>query len=104
MLEGDNTETAQRSAWRFQDVRIRHFHDLNRLAGKVIAHSIGAAGYTAWDMYLFYSIGNVWAESFLAPFDWAHQLDGVWAHPDHFAWGDDLNKRLAHIMSRLLKE
>ncbi len=102
MLPGDNAASAAESAKRFQDPRLRHFHDPNRLAGRVLAKSIGAAGHTAWDMYLFYGKEAEWIAGPPSPVDWVHQLDDEWAGSDHHAWGDGLKPKLRKLLEAIL--
>ena len=103
MLVGDNIRTANFASNIFQEDRVMQFHDPNKLAGKLIAESLGAGNAVAWDMYLFYEKGSQWAERPPFPLDWAHQLDDAWADPNHFAWGENLIVRLREIVNRLIK-
>lgn len=102
MLAGDNAETASISAKIFEDSQARQFHDPNHLLGKAIAESFGAENAIAWDIYLFYDKGSEWTEDLPVPLDWAHQLDDLWANPDHNAWGEALPARLSQIVNKLL--
>ncbi len=104
MLATDNATTANFASNIFQDDRAIQFHDPSKLAGKIIAESLGAQHAVAWDMYLFYEKGSQWAERPPLPLDWAHQLDHAWADPNRFAWGDGLIVRLREIVNDLTKE
>ena len=103
MLTRDNESTARNAAGMFINQRVMQFHDPNRLAGKAIAESLGAAGAVAWDMYLFYSKESKWEKKPPAPLAWVHQLDDSWADKDHFAWGEELSERLHQIMRKLIE-
>jgi hypothetical protein len=100
MLANDNESAARRAADSIRHPRIRHFHDPRRLAGQVIAESLGAPGETAWDTYLFYAKSSEWREKPPVPVDWAHQNSEGW-DPAHFAWDGDLRLRLEEICERL---
>jgi len=103
MLAGDNEASVSNSAKIFESEQVRQFYDPNKVAGKIIAESIGANNMIAWDTYLFYDKGTEWKEHPPTPLDWAHQLDDLWADPLHFAWGKDLVVRLQEIMNSLIE-
>src|SRR5437867_1686699 len=103
MLPADDEAAARAAAPLVTDMRARHFFDADRRVGEAVARSLGtqgAAGQTAWDMYLFYDPAARWAQrrgaasgrlrndghdgtappAAPAPADWLHQLRGrAWA-------------------------
>src|SRR5262245_17133443 len=101
MLPGDDLAAAREAAGLVRDPRAHHFYDAERRVGQAVASSLGregAAGQTAWDMYLFYNKGARWpsasdgaAVAPPRPTDWLHQLRGrVWADPQRWRWGEAL--------------
>ncbi len=107
MLEGDSEEAAILSAATFSgDSRFEQFYDPNQLVGKSVAQSLGVEeDVVAWDIYLFYGIGELWTESPPIPVEWMHQLvNSEWADPAHLYRGEDLINRLRDVTLRLLSE
>ncbi len=101
MLSSDNARAARQAARLIADARAKHFYDPKGRVGKTIARSLGEPDQTAWDMYLFYAVGERWSETPPPPLAWVHQLSESWA--DHYRFGDDLETELARIAERLLK-
>jgi hypothetical protein len=66
MLAGDNLDAARSASEAFRG--LAQFWDSNAALGKELAHSIGADGWTAWDVYVVYPPGAEWtAQGLPAP-------------------------------------
>lgn len=105
ILETDSELAARQAAEEFaQDPRVSHFHDAEGRVGRAIARSLGAgAGKVAWDIYLFYERGSVWAEDPPVPVAWMHQLEeSRWADPARLHCGEDLVWELDRTLKRLI--
>jgi hypothetical protein len=63
MLDNDERPSAEKAADAFRDRPIPQFWDGEQKLGSEIAHSLGADGWTAWDIYLFYPPGVEWGDS-----------------------------------------
>ena len=102
MLPLDNKVTASIMALTMRAACVRHFHDPDKLAGNVIARSLGAPGKVAWDIYLFYPKGIEWKESPPSPVIWAHQLSpSSWADPSRYYRREKLTEELHRAMDQL---
>ncbi len=101
MLKDDSETTAKNMTSIFTDHRVRQFYDSNKLSGKIIAEGLGWEGMVAWDIYLFYPAGSVWAAIPPASRYWMHQIKESWADRDRFHTGDDLLNELSTAMKRL---
>lgn len=101
MLQGDSESSAEESARIFSDHPVRQFYDPNQQAGKAVAESVGWRGQVAWDIYLFYPVGGIWAKGPPTPSVWMHQLSEPWSDREHYRSGDDLVKALLETMKRL---
>lgn len=66
------------------------FWDGDRIAARAVATTIGAAGETAWDMYLFFGAAVIWEDGVPIPLTWVHQLPASWADPAKMACGPHL--------------
>lgn len=62
MLDSDERPSAEKAAAAFHDRPIPQFWDGEQKYGAEIAHSLGADGWTAWDIYLFYPPGVEWTD------------------------------------------
>jgi hypothetical protein len=62
MLDNDERPSAEKAADAFRDHPIRQFWDADQKYGSEVAHSLGADGWTAWDIYLFYPPGVEWTD------------------------------------------
>ncbi len=100
MLSPDSAAAAKQAARLVTDTRVRHFYDPKRQVGKSIALSFGVSDQVAWDVYLFYAIGEKWDKLLPQPIAWAHQLSDTWI--DHYHHGADLEAELHKIAERLL--
>jgi hypothetical protein len=103
MLPEDSIEAARPTIKVLDDGRIQHFYDPNQKTGKEIAISVGWAGNTAWDIYLFYRPFVEWAETPPKPIYWMHQLTDSWATKDKYRTGGDLKNELSIAMGELVK-
>lgn len=104
ILEKDNLNAALPSTKTLNDKRVHHFYDDRKIAGKIIADSVGWKGNVAWDIYLFYSPNVKWAESLPEPNFWVHQLRDDWATKRTFRTGMDLKIELAATMRILFSK
>lgn len=100
MLPADKWPAVQIAASIFEPyAHATQFHDPGRVIGSAVAASIGAPGRIAWDMYLFYGAGALWAERAPRPLDWAHQLgEDEWADPGRYYWREALPAALRSKM------
>lgn len=62
MLDGDELSNAQTASDAFRDHPIPQFWDGDQKYGHEIARSLGADGWIAWDIYLFYPPGVEWTD------------------------------------------
>jgi hypothetical protein len=67
MLDGDELRAAGEASERFRDLPGPQFWDGETKLGTEVARSIGASGWTAWDIYLFYPPGAEWTDLGLPP-------------------------------------
>lgn len=103
MVVGDSQATADDIARTIADARAEHWYDVDHIAGRAIARSIGGAGEIAWDTYLLYPPASEWAELAPPPYDWAHQLDVTsFADPSRYRSGVALNAKLHKWMKKLV--
>jgi hypothetical protein len=104
MLPEDSLETALPTIRSLSDSRIQHFYDPKQVSGKEIALSVGWAGHTAWDIYLYYPPIVKWTESPPKPASWMHQVSDEWARNEHYHTGDSLKHKLDVSLKTLLEE
>ena len=102
MLPEDTEATARHSARLFDDPRLRQFYDVERRVGRAIARSLGFPDEVAWDIYLFYQKGQIWADSPPMRYAWVHQMSAGWAGATHRCCGKLLDAELRTTMERLL--
>jgi hypothetical protein len=62
MVDDDELPAANEASKRFADVPGPQFWDGDQKLGDAIGRSIGADGWTAWDVYLFYAPGAEWTD------------------------------------------
>jgi hypothetical protein len=62
MLDGDELPAAEKAADAFRDHAIPQFWDGDTKYGNEVARSLGADGWVAWDIYLFYPPGAEWTD------------------------------------------
>jgi hypothetical protein len=67
MLDGDEQSAAIDASAQFRDAHAPQFWDGAQKLGKEVGRSLGAAGWTAWDIYLFYPPGAEWTDAGLPP-------------------------------------
>ena len=78
MLDGDELAAAVAASERFRNPPVSQFWDGDAKLGKEVARSVGAPGWTAWDIYLFYPPGAEWTDQGLpAPDAALAQAGGV---------------------------
>jgi hypothetical protein len=99
MIDSDAESTAIVAAQSIDDDRVQHFYDPDRLVGKAMAQRLSQRDVIAWDIYMFYSVGNVWRLRPPMPIAWVHQMGDHW--PEHYRWENDLVKELDQIVERL---
>ena len=76
MLEGDDRRAAVKQASLFQDQRITHYWDGERVLASLVSQALNLAAPFAWDIYLLYSPGKTWHdEEMPQPDFWMHQLN-----------------------------
>jgi hypothetical protein len=63
MLDADELPLALTASAAFRDVAVPQFWDGGKLFGNEVARSLGAGGWTAWDIYLFYPPGVEWTDA-----------------------------------------
>jgi hypothetical protein len=63
MLDGDELPSAEKASEAFRDHPIAQFWDGDQKYGNEIARSLGADGWIAWDIYLFYPPGVEWTDT-----------------------------------------
>lgn len=76
MFPGDSREWAKTRASEFNDKRLIHYWDGERLTGKEWQKVLGTKS-LAWDVYLLYGASSQWDKEPAAPDFWMHQLGGV---------------------------
>jgi hypothetical protein len=75
MMTDDDFAAANTQQEFFQDSRVEHYWDADKVLGKIIADSMFKNTPIAWDLYLLYQPGAQWDnEKFPAPDFWMHQL------------------------------
>jgi hypothetical protein len=78
MVDNDELPAANEASLRFTDVPGRQFWDGEGKLGAEVGRSVGAPGWTAWDIYLFYPPGVEWTDQGLpAPEAALAQAGGV---------------------------
>lgn len=97
MLPTDTLEEAEHYSRTMVHTCSRHFYDATQGVGNTVAKSLGYAGQTAWDTYLFYSPGSEWDILPPQPSAWVHQLSGQ-LDPDRLRWREQLSQTLEEIM------
>jgi hypothetical protein len=63
MFDGDELAAADEASSRFRDAAVPQFWDGAKKLGKEVGRSVGADGWTAWDIYLFYPPGAEWTDA-----------------------------------------
>jgi hypothetical protein len=75
MMADDDFEAAITQQDLFQDNRVQHYWDADKVLGKIIADSMLENTPSAWDIYLLYQPGAIWDNGdFPNPDIWMHQL------------------------------
>lgn len=75
IMADDDISAAINQRGVFQDSRVQHYWDAEKVLGKIIADSMLENTPTAWDIYLLYQPGSQWKnEKFPVPDFWMHQL------------------------------
>ena len=78
MFDGDEVPGAGEASKRFRDLPVPQFWDGDEKLGEEVGRSLGAKGWTAWDVYLFYPPGPEWTDAGLpAPEAALAQAGGV---------------------------
>jgi len=78
MLDADELPLADKASARFGDLDVSQFWDGAKKLGNEVGHSVGADGWTAWDVYLVYAPGAEWTAAGLpAPAAALAQAGGV---------------------------
>ncbi len=62
MLARDELPEAEKASEAFRDHPIPEFWDGDKKYGNEVARSLGADGWVAWDIYLFYPPGVEWTD------------------------------------------
>lgn len=62
MLDGDELPSALTASEAFRNSAVPQFWDGDQKLGHEVARSLGADGWTAWDIYLFYPPGAEWTD------------------------------------------
>jgi hypothetical protein len=76
MLTTDDRDAATAQETYFQDDRISQYWDGERIFGRLAARGLGLSEPVAWDIYLLYYPGTIWAGGKMpTPNFWMHQLD-----------------------------
>jgi hypothetical protein len=76
MMADDDIETAIIQRELFQDNRVQHYWDADKVLGKIIADSLLENTPIAWNIYMLYQPGAKWnSENFPSPDFWMHQLE-----------------------------
>jgi hypothetical protein len=77
MLDSDERPAAVEASAMFRASRVPQLWDGARRLGVEVGRSVGAPGWTAWDIYLFYEPGAEWTEAGLPrPAAWLAQAGG----------------------------
>lgn len=77
MLDSDERPAAVEASAMFRAARVPQFWDGTRRLGEEVGRSVGAPGWTAWDIYLFYDRGARWTDAGLpGPAAWLAQAGG----------------------------
>jgi hypothetical protein len=63
MLDNDERPGAEQAADAFRDQPIPQFWDADQKYGSEVARSLGADGWIAWDIYLFFPPGVEWTDA-----------------------------------------
>ena len=75
MMTDDDFEAALTQQELFQDNRVQHYWDAEKVLGKIVANYMLENTPIAWDIYLLYELGAKWDnEKFPTPDFWMHQL------------------------------
>ncbi len=78
MLDADELPAAVEASHRFRYLPVPQFWDGSQNLGKEVGRSVGADGWIAWDVYLFYPPGAEWTDAGLpAPAAALAQAGGV---------------------------
>jgi hypothetical protein len=76
MLASDSLEPAKGRETIFQDLRVNHYWDPDRILGRLLSRTLNLKAPVAWDVYLVYPPDHPWdTELAPAPKFWMHQLD-----------------------------
>ena len=67
MHDGDDLLSAVEASAPFRGRPVAQFWDGSEKLGHEVGRSIGAPGWTAWDVYLFYPRGTEWTDRGLPP-------------------------------------
>lgn len=74
-MADDSLAAAKAQQEVFQDNRVQHYWDPERILGKIVAEPLLKNTPIAWDIYLLFNPGTHWEnEIFPAPDFWMHQL------------------------------
>jgi hypothetical protein len=75
MIADDEIAAADTHQEAFQDSRVKHYWDTEKVLGKIVAGSMLRITPIAWDIYLLYQPGRHWGtKKFPTPDLWMHQL------------------------------
>ena len=78
MLDSDERPAAVEVSAMFRAARVPQLWDGARRLGAEVGRSVGAPGWTAWDIYLFYDPGAEWTDAGMPPPSaWLAQAGGV---------------------------
>ena len=78
MMKEDNIDAAKNKSVNFQDGRVSHIWDSERIFGDLVAKSLQLKK-TAWDTYLLYDQGIRWeGDNIPQPSFWMAQLPSEW--------------------------
>jgi hypothetical protein len=76
MLTADDRDATIAQEAFFQDERIYQYWDGEQIFGRLAARGLGLGESIAWDIYLLYHPGTIWADGKMpAPDFWMHQLN-----------------------------
>jgi len=67
MLDSDERAAVDDASALFRDAGLPQFWDGEQRLGVEVARSVGAPGWVAWDVYLFYRPGAEWTDAGLPP-------------------------------------
>ncbi|TDJ68620.1 MAG: hypothetical protein E2O39_12885 [Planctomycetota bacterium] len=99
MVPVDDGESIAEASSLFTDPRVRHYHDVERRAGRAFAEGLLPTS-VAWDVYLLYEPGLLWIDRPPMPTYWSHQLGRI--RTDHYHPGDQLPAKLSEGTGMLL--